>query len=85
MALTTELFPIPIGEEWTPVELDDNYSFDLQNITGRVLEYTYDLPMERGSQLFAGDRLLDNTQDVYIRNLDQQQKGEISIVWDSNA
>ena len=86
MTLRTELVSIPKGTDWTTIEVDTDYSFDLQNIAGIVMEYTYTLPMTRGSQLFAEERLADNTQDVHVRFLDTiDTQGDISLVRDSNA
>ena len=85
MPLTTELVDVTKGTDWKLIELGSNYCFDLQNILGVILEYAYNTPMEKGAQLFSGDRLLENTQNVYIRCLDPQQEGKVSVVWDSNA
>lgn len=85
MSLTTELVDVTSGTDWKLIELDSNYCFDMQNITSKVIEYTYNIPMKKGSQLFSGERLRDNTQNVYYRCLDPHQNGNISLVWDSNA
>ena len=65
MALSND-FEIITNNDWVEI-LNTGNSFDLQNISGITLEYTYSTPIEHPSVIEPNSWITGNGQSVFVR------------------
>ena len=77
--LSTEFFEIQAGAEWQKISTNGG-TFDVQNRTNILIEYTFTNGVDVGSILLPHAWVTGLVEDIYFRMDEDDVKGTISIV-----